>query len=139
MKIKSILFVGLMSILLAVSSINAEPLRYKTTMTMYWEAVTVNDDETPCTDLAGYALYRSTESGNWIDLTGADKAYATVDATQLQCEIICSEGGLFYWVVRAFDTTGNYGDISNELETFIDTSRPNKVKIYVKSQPGVIK
>ena len=134
MKIKTILFICLMTILFAVSSINAEPLKASGEMTLYWEAVTVNSDKTPCTDLAGYAIYRSTESENWDDLTGERKAYISVSANELECIIINSEEGLYYWIVRAFDTTGNYAGASNEIATIIDLSIPDKIQIFIRCQ-----
>ena len=87
-----------------------------------WAAVTVNADNSPCTDLAGYALYRSRESNDWTALTGAEQAYAQVLATETTLTVVCPQPGTWFWAIRAFNNSGVYGAISNVLENNIDVT-----------------
>ncbi|MEE4258947.1 MAG: hypothetical protein V2I62_04250 [Bacteroidales bacterium] len=95
-----------------------------------WDAPATNTDGTPCTDLAGYAIYRSAESGKWTEQTGIKKAFVTTNAKTRQALILMPDGGNWYWIVRSFDLAGNFSEASNELHTEIDLSVPSKPENY---------
>ena len=103
-----------------------------------WDAVTINSDKTPCTDLAGYALYRSREAQNWTLAIGSGPAFLQVSADITYVSLICPESGEWYWIVRAFDKNGNYSGISDVVLTNIDTISPNKVFHFRTCQKGDI-
>lgn len=92
-----------------------------------WNAVAINTDGSPCLDLAGYAIYRSREADNWNALTGPLPAYANTCAEQTKVSVICPESGIWYWVVRAFNTPGNYSGISNIIETDVSLDIPGAI------------
>ena len=100
--------------------------------------MTLNADGTPCSDLAGYALYRSRETNNWELFTGAKAAFIRVDADKIFVALICPESGEWYWVIRAFDTSGHYSDISDVLHVNVDIMRPGSVFHFTTCQKGDI-
>lgn len=88
-------------------------------ITLTWALPTLNDDGTPCYDLADIAVYRSTSAS--IDITndgtydkktlvGKSEAY-TFPATDTTQD--------YYFVITAIDTSGNESTASSELN---DTS-----------------
>ena len=103
-----------------------------------WDAVTINADGTPCTDLGGYTIYRSRDANNWNELTGAGPAFVQVAATETFIAATCPEAGVWYWIIRAFDTSGNYSGISEVLIIDIDISIPNAVFHFRTCQAGDI-
>ena len=103
-----------------------------------WESVTLNADGTPCSDLAGYALYRSREANNWESFTGIEPSFIRVDADKTFVALTCPEPGEWYWVIRAFDTTGHYSDISEVLHVNVDIMRPGSVFHFRTCQKGDI-
>ena len=104
-----------------------------------WDAVTLSTDNEPCTDLAGYALYRSRETNNWELFTGPESAYAIVAADITFLSINCSEPGEWYWMLRAFDTSGNYSLGPSEIiHTNIDITHPGNVFHFRTCQKGDI-
>ena len=83
-------------------------------VTFTWDANTESD-------LAGYNLYQSNVSGEYI--FGGGNAIATIPAgTETYIENV-SEGG-WYWVVTAFDVNGNESGPSNECSKYIDETAP---------------
>ena len=92
-----------------------------------WNNVTEN--ETPCTDLAGYAIYRSRidVDSKWLFETYEQKAFKIVTADVLTTSVTCTDDGIWYWIIRAFDTSGNYSFRSNVLKTDFDTTIPGSV------------
>ena len=128
------LFVTLCALLIvAICTAENSNLRFA------WDAVTTNADETPCTDLAGYAIYRSREADNWNTLTGAEPAFVQVTATETFVAVTCPEPGVWYWMVRAFNTSGNYSyGTSNIIMTDIDTIIPGAIFHFRTCQPGDI-
>jgi len=94
-----------------------------------WDAVTTNENDTPCDDLAGYAIYRHRENVDalWLLETYERKAFKTIPANQTTTSVICTEGGKWFWIIRAFDTSGNYSFRSNVLMTDFDIVEPGTV------------
>lgn len=78
-----------------------------------WDAVTLNVDETPITDLAAYRVFRKENAGDAFTLIGSTEAEATsyVDAT-------AKDGATFIYAVAAVDdaSTPNEGAKSADLE-----------------------
>ena len=103
-----------------------------------WDAVTDNANGTPCTDLNGYTIYRSREADNWEDLVGVTPAFVTVAATETFVAVSCLEPGVWYWIIRAFDTSGNYSGISEVLIIDIDITIPGVVFHFRTCQAGDI-
>lgn len=77
--------------------------------TVSWTPVTTNTDGSPLTELAGYRVHYGTQSGNYtttVDIT--DPAAANAIISNLQA------GTTYYFVVTAYDTSGNQSQYSNE-------------------------
>jgi len=104
-------------------------------ITFSWDAVTTNTNGTPCTDLAGYAVYRSREPDNWGALTGADAAFLITqpDVTNLLVIAPRNAPGVWFWAIRAFDLAGNFSDHSNVVETDIDVNLPAGVENFKRA------
>ena len=89
-------------------------------VTLNWTPPTTNTDGTPLTDLAGYKLYYGTSSGNYgspIDVNNVT-TYTISNLTV----------GSYYFVVTAYDLSGNESDYSNEVvkseQGTADTTKP---------------
>lgn len=74
-----------------------------------WTAPTTNADGTPLTDLAGYRIYYGTAPGVYGPPVAISSA-ATLTAT-----ITPLAAGQWYFIVRAFDTSGNESAASIEV------------------------
>jgi hypothetical protein len=78
--------------------------------TLTWNGPTVNSDSTGLTDLAGYRIYRSTTSGSY---TGSPAATVLANSTDGSNEtgrtatVNNLASGTHYFVVRAYDSSGN--------------------------------
>ena len=104
-----------------------------------WDAVTENVGGGQCTDLAGYAIYRSRDADKWDELIGDKPAFAQVSATETFIAITCPESGIWYWLVRAFDTSANYSvPLSEIVMTNVDTISPGVVFHFRTCQAGDI-
>lgn len=78
------------------------------TVSLAWDAPTQNTDGSPLTDLAGYRVFYGTSSGNY------SKSVYVGDT--ITCVISnLSSGTTYYFVVTAYDTSGNESDYSNEV------------------------
>lgn len=85
-------------------------------VTLAWDAPTTNADGTPLTDLKGYKLYYGPESGNYTQ---------SIDVGNVtEYKVVSLPDGPYYFVVTAYDTGGNEGDYSNEVNTVLDTVPP---------------
>ena len=129
------LFICLLLSLFIIPVTNAEPIKVSTSILITWEAVTTNANGSPCDDLDGYAIYRSRESGNWTELTGKVKAFVLIPANKTECRILCPENGIWYWTVRAYDTSRNFADPSDEVETLVDGVYPSRVITITITSP----
>ena len=67
-------------------------------------------------DLAGYRVYQSRVSGRYTGWKRVLEMPAGIEA----CTIDRLPQGTYFWVVTAFDTSGNESDYSNEVSTIID-------------------
>lgn len=85
-------------------------------LTFKWDAVTLNADGTPCTDLGGYKLYRGTAKG----IYGPAIEVGNV-TTYVHSE---TKDGKYYYAVSAYDTSGNESGVSNEVTVTIDHTAP---------------
>ena len=81
-------------------------------VSLSWQAPTTNEDNTPLVDLAGYRVYYGTSAAaldNQIDVTG----YTTCSIGNL------TPGVTYYFVVTAYDSSGNESGYSNIVSTTI--------------------
>jgi len=87
-------------------------------------------------DLAGYRLYSSTVSGNYSDPNSltADIQDPNADIYELQEFDVTTD---VYFVLTAYDTSGNESDYSNEVS--IDGTPPNTpINFYINSVDSII-
>ena len=75
----------------------------------------------PEADLAGYRIYQSASSGDYA--FGSDYATATILAGT-ETVTLQVEDGTWYWVLTAFDTSGNEGQPSAEVIVTLDSEAP---------------
>ena len=84
-----------------------------------WNGPSTNADSTALADLAGYRVYQSTTSGSYTSgpvatvtapASGGGTASATVNNLA---------SGTYYFVVRAYDSSGNESVVSNEASKTI--------------------
>jgi len=78
------------------------------TMTISWSGVSKNEDGTVCEDLSGYNIYRASV---------VDGEYTLVDSVAKGESLVWTdpeniEGRIYYYMVRAKDTSGNLSKIS---------------------------
>ena len=86
------------------TQVSARPL--DRVVNLAWNAPTLNQNGTPLTDLAGYKLYRGTQSG----------VYGTVTALGLVTQqSVNLSPGLYFFRVTACDLRGNESTFSNEI------------------------
>lgn len=83
-------------------------------ITLAWNAPTINADGSPVTDLAGFKIYYGKSS----PLTTGNSTVVTVgDVTEHTISQL--EPGLYYFRVAAFDSSGNESGLSEEVSTEI--------------------
>lgn len=91
-----------------------------------WDAVTINADGSPCTDLAGYDVHY----GN------ASRTYTNhVDAGTSTTKSLTLPPGNYFFAVTARDTTGNVSAFSNEIS---QTINPTPTAIPATATPTPI-
>ncbi len=73
-----------------------------------WDAPTKNEDGTPLEDLAGYIVYYGTESSNY------DVSYDVKNTTTYKVDNLTEER-TYYFVITAYDTSGNESKYSEEI------------------------
>jgi len=93
-------------------------------------------DENTETDLAGYRLYQSdTPDGQVIDGTSfvaeiapnaheSDPELTGIEAGKDAYRLLNVPDGTLYWVLTAYDTTGNESGKSNEVSATLDSTPP---------------
>ncbi len=84
-------------------------------VTLAWEAPTVNEDGSPITDLAGYRVYYGETSQAYTDVVNVGNSTGA------------SIGGLpigipLYFSVTAYDLSGNQSTFSSEVSTVLSES-----------------
>ena len=91
-------------------------------VTLSWDAPTTNEDGSPLTDLDGYTLYWSAVSGDYSapigNLDVGNVLTVTVDAPDNS-----------YFVVRAYDQTGNQSANSNEVLFMLAPDVPTSLRL----------
>jgi len=85
--------------------------------TLTWDAPTTNADGTPLTDLAGYKIYWSEESGNF---NSNNSITVGKDVTTYTLENLHFSPGTYYFTVTAYDTEGNESDYAKQVTKIID-------------------
>ena len=77
--------------------------------TLTWDEPTTNSDDSPLTDLAGCRVYESTTSGSYTSAPVATVAASSLNGggTGLTFTVDNLASGTHYFVVRAYDTSGN--------------------------------
>jgi hypothetical protein len=80
--------------------------------------LTWNNNTEP--DLAGYYVYEATSPGGY----GITFAMSVPAGTNSVTFPLSHTSGKFYWVVTAFDTTGNQSGYSNEVTATFDYAAP---------------
>lgn len=73
-------------------------------------------------DLAGYRLYQSVTPGQYV--FGEENATGSIPAGTETFTLQTQEDGTFYWVVTAYDTSGNESGPSNEVSADINFKPP---------------
>ena len=89
-------------------------------VTMVWAVSTFTWDANTETDLAGYHLYRSATSGSYTLGSGW---IADIPAGTETIDYEVPEG-TWYFVMTAYDTSGNESGTSNEVFQTTDTTPP---------------
>ena len=89
-------------------------------------------DKNTESDLAGYRVYMSATSGSYVKgatspnyLTGVTVTMPSVHPNEVLKQITGTDGQKIYFVLTAYDTTGNESGFSNEVNyTIPDTTAP---------------
>ena len=95
-----------------------------------WNPVTRNTDGSPINDSGGYHIYRS----DLISSLGDGTPAATVGAATLNWSDDTVNKRIFYYVVNAFDTSGN----ESENSVIVDSSRDENVIAVSKDQEALL-
>lgn len=107
-KMKKLIIMTIVFLLLAGTAIAAN-------VSFRWDANTE-------TDLAGYRLYQTETSGVYI--YGDGNQVATIPAGTEEVTLADVTDGQHYWVLTAYDMSGNESGRSNEVSTIIDSVPP---------------
>lgn len=85
-------------------------------VTLQWDGPSRNADaaQSPLTDLAGYRVYMSSVPGQYSS-EAASQVTATESGGTASATITGLAAGTYYFVVSAFDASGNESDLSAEL------------------------
>lgn len=111
-KIKRIVCLWIMLFIPLVSCAHALPTIQKNMLS--WIAPTTNVDGSPLTDLKGYKVYWSSQSGIYTDLQSKDVGNVVLVDIK---KVIGNLTGTYYFVVTAIDIKGNESAFSNEVST----------------------
>jgi len=88
-------------------------LAFAATVDFGWDANTEQD-------LAGYRLYQATTSGSYTKGT----FIAEIPKPAVAYSLAAVPDGTYFWVLTAFDQTGNESGWSNEVTATIDETAP---------------
>ncbi len=84
-------------------------------VTLAWEAPTINEDGSPITDLAGYRVYYGETSQAYTDVVNVGNSTgASIGGLPI--------GKTLYFSVTAFDISGNESTFSSEVSTILSNS-----------------
>ena len=91
-------------------------------MPMVASAATINFswDANTESDLAGYRMYQSNESGVY----DMDNPVAEIAETETTYTLFNVTDGTYYWVLTAYDDAGNESTPSNEVTVTVDETAP---------------
>lgn len=106
---------------------------YAGSVMLAWDQTTLNEDESPCMDLAGYRLYHGLSSGVY------DTPMTVGLVTQASMSGL-DDGVTHYFAATAFDTAGNESSLfSNEVSVALPPgdSTPPMVSL-TNPHPGTI-
>lgn len=103
-----------------------QPVEVTGIVTLEWEA---NSE----VDLAGYRLYQSKEHGVY-PLTPIVDIPLPIEGTPTHKVESLLEDERYFWVVTAYDSTGNESEYSNEVTTIIKIppKPPTKLRVTVE-------
>jgi hypothetical protein len=87
------------------------------TATLGWDPPTTNIDSTPLTDLSGFKIYYGIAPGNYTTTLDVGNV-TTYQVSNL------SDAATYYFIVTAYDTSGNESSYSNEISK--TTSSPQQ-------------
>lgn len=90
--------------------------------TAFGADVTFEWDPNTETDLAGYRLYQSDTSG--VYTYGDGNQVETIPAGTETVTLYGVPDGTWYWVLTAYDTSGNESGPSNEVTDTLDSTAP---------------
>ena len=105
---KLILFICAFLLLFSVDVLS------QTSVTFEWDANTEPD-------LAGYRIYQSAASGQYV--YGSGNEIADIPAGTLEATILIQDG-TWYFVATAYDSEGNESGPSNEVTDTFDSTPP---------------
>ena len=94
-----------------------------------WDPPTTNTDGSSLTDLAGFKAYYGTASGNYGIIIDVGNVF-TYTVTGLS-------NGTYYFVVTAYDTSGNESGFSNEVSKTISGAPPTSIPASTGIQVSV--
>lgn len=91
--------------------------------TLNWDAPTTNFDagQTPLTDLSGYKIYYGTSSANYTTVIDIGMPSCQISGSTTVCtHTIGNLGkGSYYFAVKAYDTSNNESEYSDEVSKTI--------------------
>jgi len=109
-------------------------------MSLSWRIVTKNEDGTPCTDLKRYNIYRApVVDGEYVPVgfVAQGKSLVWTDPVNIK-------GQIFYYIVRAEDTSGNLSRTSMIADSSVDmniiavNSEDRSTRIVIPREIGQI-
>ncbi len=89
------------------------------TAVLAWNGPGTNADGTALADLAGYRVYQSTTSGSYTSGPVATVAASVSGGGTATATVNNLAPGTYYFVVRAYDSSGNESAVSNEASKTI--------------------
>jgi len=102
---------------------------FASSVTLSWNAPTINEDGTPMTDLAGYKIYYGLNSGNYTSNINAG------NVTTYQVNSL-TEGATYYFAVTAYDYSGNESIYSNEGSNTVPFLQVADITVTDSVAPG---
>ena len=118
----------IVSILLFLLTVSVSTVHGQTTGT-----ATLSWDSNTEADLAGYRVYQSQVSGLYNGLPVADIPSVAIGTPTFQISAL-KEDQTYFWVITAYDTSGNESGFSNEVTKTISVppNAPSGLTITIK-------
>ena len=95
-------------------------------MAMAASNVTLVWDANSESDLAGYKLYQSNVSGDYTSIP-----VMTIPAGTETANLLDVPDGTYFWVLTAYDISGNESGPSNEVTASLDSTAPEPPKNFL--------